>query len=923
MRQQFLVDHSGPAHARHTLILPGDPAGAGPAGGEAELLSLRLGLPTHARVGALGFQPRAITVAGVGQSLDAATYLEALVSQNRGSGRVCAVHGRAGCGKSALASAVVSRLQQQCSSTAVVWLDASNLTTICSGIMTLAKTLLGLGRRGGLDRQPHQQIGALQVVSAWLREERNWLLVLDDVRNVAEIEELRIPLGNGMVLLTTRLPLDTLKARFEGCTGVELGPFRPEEALSCVRRATGATDRDAMALCERVQHFPITIAHAAAHLLQRKVSVSQFIADLNRKLALEVKTAAQRPLEARGALFPPCFLVLLEMRINELRSQQSDSTLRLIFLLSFLNSRGIRYKMISTELLPRAQESIALLFHQKLICEDQEGLIHVHQLVQDAVREIIADLSDSLEIRGGCCMTSTCCPGPAANLTLATSSESLALACRLVVEEMTSCDRDKIELAAPHALKLVGHNGKDLELLRITAEFLSAIQKDFTKSLELRHCMLRVQTASGDSADPMAVCATFVGIAKIHELLGQHSDAICAHEEVVRVLKKFRRDPLRMAETLDSIGMIFYRTRRFKGALLRFEESLAVKESLPEAEADPEIVSTLEKIADSYCAQGYYEVALEKWHRVLQILKGIPEGSAHNHKEIARVLNTMGLIHADLQRYDEALRFYHDSLKALKHSPDDVGMYEARIHISIAKCHQSLGRYDDAVINYDRALSFQRQLCFGREELCISQTLDEMAYAFSVSGDYNTAVSSLRESVAIKLKNLEPNDLKLARGKMELVMQLKYLGIKSDSGNSNIVEALDLITSVRATYEHVLGSADALTVQAAAVQSELLAASRSAADLSMAISLQSLSINMTPRSERKPRASPRTPRFSASPRTPSSPPVQGKMSSPQSPSLNIVLRSVDVQRRLSDLHGAQQLPPISPQQRQESLQDVF
>ena len=84
---------------------------AGGAPDEAELLSLRFGLPTHARVGHLWFQRRAVLVAEAAQSLDAATYIEALVVQNRGSGLMCAVHGRAWCGKSALVSTVVSRLQ--------------------------------------------------------------------------------------------------------------------------------------------------------------------------------------------------------------------------------------------------------------------------------------------------------------------------------------------------------------------------------------------------------------------------------------------------------------------------------------------------------------------------------------------------------------------------------------------------------------------------------------------------------------------------------------------------------------------------------------------------------------------------------------------------------------------------------------------
>ena len=140
------------------------------------------------------------------------------------------------------------------------------------------------------------------------------------------------------------------------------------------------------------------------------------------------------------------------------------------------------------------------------------------------------------------------------------AAESMALACRLVLGEMGSKDRDAIDMAAPHALSLAGHGAQDVELLRATADFLSEIQRDYAKSLEVRRLLLRAQAAAGE-AESVAAAATYAGIGHVHELLGQPNEAILAYEEVVRVLKQAGREPLRVAKTLDSIGVLFYRTQ--------------------------------------------------------------------------------------------------------------------------------------------------------------------------------------------------------------------------------------------------------------------------------------------------------------------------------------------------------------------------
>ena len=88
------------------------------------------------------------------------------------------------------------------------------------------------------------------------------------------------------------------------------------------------------------------------------------------------------------------------------------------------------------------------------------------------------------------------------------------------------------------------------------------------------------------------------------------------------------------------------------------------------------------------------------------------------------MLNTIGQIFADLQRYEEALASYADALATL--APPGGGgaeaeAYSAKVHCSVAKCHQCLGRYDEVAASYRRALAIQRVRCVGREELDVAQ----------------------------------------------------------------------------------------------------------------------------------------------------------------------------------------------------------
>ena len=180
-------------------------------------------------------------------------------------------------------------------------------------------------------------------------------------------------------------------------------------------------------------------------------------------------------------------------------------------------------------------------------------------------------------------------------------------------------------------------------------------------------------------------------------------------------------------------------------------------------------------------------------------------------------------------------------------------------------------QYDAALGHFDAALAIQRPLYgptaaggsgFGGAdsggELLVGQTLEEAAAVCGVRGDYGAAVARLREALAIKLRYLDPADLRVARCQVDLARQLKHVaaadvaaaaagasasggggggGARGDASASEaLMEAIELVQAARtacdrAAIREVSGpnsggspGRDPLTTSAGALLSELQAA---------------------------------------------------------------------------------------------------
>ncbi|MDD9381379.1 tetratricopeptide repeat protein [Streptomyces sp. ZAF1911] len=194
----------------------------------------------------------------VGREQDLARLDAAL--RNPGAALVQAVHGLGGIGKSTLAAHWASTHGHGCYP--VRWITADSVAGVRQGLADLA-TALQPALSSALSVE-----GLAEYALQWLAGHENWLVVLDNVEDPADVAPLIARAPGGRFLITSRLAT----AWTDTGTLVRLDTLHREEAVDLLTRtmlASGERDLDGAAeVCEELGHLPLAIEQAGAYLAQ-------------------------------------------------------------------------------------------------------------------------------------------------------------------------------------------------------------------------------------------------------------------------------------------------------------------------------------------------------------------------------------------------------------------------------------------------------------------------------------------------------------------------------------------------------------------------------------------------------------------------------------------------------------------------------
>ncbi|MEU7530470.1 NB-ARC domain-containing protein [Saccharothrix sp. NPDC042600] len=291
--------------------------------------------------------------------------------------------GGGGVGKSQLAAAAF----RQAGCEVLVWVSAADRSSVLGGY---ARAWRALGETSDSD-----DVAADRFLE-WLRSTRTpWLLVLDDLDDPAVLSGLW-PEGDGRTLVTTRRR-DAALLRPD-VRVVPVGVFTPEEATDYLVDRLSVDPRhdlpDLAALADALGRHPLASAQAAAFLIDSGLDVPAYLARLADR---RHRVADLLPATSPGDEHDGTFAEAVALSVERARTL-SPGAPAMLEAVSLLAPDGI-----PDDVLLHGRDLSALrALHRLNLVTHRDGRVHVHPLVQRAVRDLVVvspavELADSLD----------------------------------------------------------------------------------------------------------------------------------------------------------------------------------------------------------------------------------------------------------------------------------------------------------------------------------------------------------------------------------------------------------------------------------------------------------------------------------------------------------------------------------------------
>lgn len=311
-----------------------------------------------------------------------------------------ALTGLAGIGKTQTALEYTYRYAHEYE--AVLWVKSETYATLVFDLVTLASVL----QLPPSQNQNDQRI--VESVKQWLRVHRRWLLVLDNVEDLALVRQLDVPRANGHLLLTTRsqftgdlaYPID-LQAlpEEEGCLFLlqraKLLPVnQSQEEVPKILLQKGRH------ICHELENFPLALDQAGAYIEESRCSLSEYLQryEHHRLQLLDRRgvMGGDHPLSAAATL------LLAYKQVERLHPLSAQ----VLLLCTFLYADDIPGEIIKAALSyldgggPSAAASyqldeVFLFLHSFSLIYRQVGTqaFRIHHLVQVVLRESIEQIA--------------------------------------------------------------------------------------------------------------------------------------------------------------------------------------------------------------------------------------------------------------------------------------------------------------------------------------------------------------------------------------------------------------------------------------------------------------------------------------------------------------------------------------------------
>ena len=538
-----------------------------------------------------------------------------------------AISGLGGIGKTQIAIEYVYRYHEEYQ--AALWIQADSREGLVSGFMHIA-ALLDLPERNALD-----EARLIQVVRDWLNAHTEWLLIFDNVEDVAMLKEFLPSTNQGHTLFTTRTSncgrlaqfvlIETI-GREEGADlllhrakGIPL-----KEALG---KITEGERTDALNLSDEMGRLPLALDQAGAYIQETGCSLSDYFS-LYRMQGIELlKKRDQNALDHPNSIVTTFTLSFKKIaRVN-------PAAIELLRLFAFLHPDAIPEEIITvgaSDLGPILQpvavdlgklnSAFQELLKYSLVHRNTESsIVTLHRLVQVVLKESMKEEAQRRwAVRG---VRAVSCTFNDPDFTH-WQRYHLYIPQAQTCAELIQC----WEMIFPEAKRLLVHAGSYLQNM---SNYTQA--EPFYEQASILH-MQRTQP------NPFEAVADLARLARLYQLQGKYEEAEPLYERALALCEQvLGPEHPDTATSLNNLAGLYKLQGKYEEAEPLYERALALCEQVLGPE-HPDTATNLNNLAGLYKLQGKYEEVEPLCERALAIYEQVlgPE-----HPDTATSLNNL------------------------------------------------------------------------------------------------------------------------------------------------------------------------------------------------------------------------------------------------------------------------------------------
>jgi tetratricopeptide (TPR) repeat protein len=662
------------------------------------------------------FSARAETAADLGAALAAGAVVVLVSGREAGQGPEAWLEP---CGKTQLAVCIAESLWRSRTVDLLVWVTATSRASVLSAFAEAAADAMGADPGGD------GESAAGRFVHWFGETSRPWLVVLDDLRDAADLDGLWPQGPAGRVLITTANP--AAYPRTQGALIHPVGAFRPCEALNYLSaRLAAHPDQHAEAegLAKDLGYEPLALAQASAVIASSALSCRDYrdlFALRRRKLA-----------EAAGGLLPAASVTWAISAEQADRQSPGGAARAALELAALLDGHAIPGAVFTTPAAckylagdgaagpvdgERAREALRAAERAGLLSAGLAGpaaMVRMSGVVQGAIRAAMPAGTPDRAATAAADSLLQAWPGDEQPAWLAMALRSCTASLQQSAGDLVSAGGWQLLLRTGRSMNSARLTGPAVaygrELAAVTGRILGRGHPD---TLAADEQLATAYLAAGQAAEAIAQFR-WVLTERVRVLGPDHPSAIAARRKLGnamvaasqftdaitvlgRVVGDYERvrgtDQLDTLGARDELAAAYYAAGQFADAIPLYRRTLTSRERTQGLQ-HPDTMTTRQKLACAYLADGSIKIALFHYKRLLADRERV---LGPDHLDTIAVRGTLGSAYHAAGRMASAVQLHEQARAGYERALGADHPDTLTSSANLAHAYYAAGRVTDAM----------------------------------------------------------------------------------------------------------------------------------------------------------------------------------------------------------------------------------